>query len=70
MPGPSRLVRRPGSFYYDDYRDGYYPPCGGLSRWGYYDPFDYNYGYSRPVPLPDHDKRPNQPTKPADNCRV
>ncbi len=47
---------------YDYYRHGYYNPAfAGFSRWGYYDPFDYNYGgYSRPVPPRDHGK-PHKP---------
>jgi hypothetical protein len=52
----------PDDYYpYDYYRNGYYNPAyGGFSRWGYYDPFDYNYGgHSRPVP-------PHQPNKPGD----
>ncbi|MBL9219338.1 MAG: hypothetical protein JNG82_12655 [Opitutaceae bacterium] len=59
----------PDDYYpYDYYRNGYYNPAyGGFSRWGYYDPFEYNYGgYSRPVP-PRHDHgRPNHPNKPDD----
>jgi hypothetical protein len=42
----------PGDRYdtpYDYYRNGYYNPAyAGFSRWGYYDPFDYNYGRTRP----------------------
>lgn len=54
---------------YDYYRHGYYNPAfTGFSRWGYYDPFDYNYGgYSRPVPPRDHgrpDKRDGKPDHP------
>jgi len=47
---------------YDYYRYGSYNPAySGFSRWGYYDPFDYNYGgYSRPVPPRDQGK-PHQP---------
>jgi len=47
---------------YDYYRHGYYNPAfASFSRWGYYDPFDYNYGgYSRPVPPRDPGK-PHQP---------
>ena len=47
---------------YDYYRSGSYNPAyAGFSRWGYYDPFDYNYGgYSRPVPPRDHGK-PHRP---------
>jgi hypothetical protein len=47
---------------YDYYRYGYYNPAyAGFSRWGYYDPFDYNYGgYARPMPPRDHGK-PHQP---------
>lgn len=47
---------------YDYYRYGYYNPAYfGFSRWGYYDPFDYNYGgYSHPVPPRDHGK-PHKP---------
>jgi hypothetical protein len=55
---------------YDYYRHGYYNPAfAGFSRWGYYDPFDYNYGgYSQPVPPRRHDRdrhdhagKPHQP---------
>lgn len=54
---------------YDYYRHGYFNPAfSGFSRWGYYDPFDYNYGgYSRPVPPGDPGKphlpdgKPNHP---------
>lgn len=51
---------------YDYYRHGYYNPAfSGFTRWGYYDPFDYNYGgYARPVP-PRHDHdRPKHPRPP------
>ncbi len=50
---------------YDYYRHGYYNPAfSGFSRWGYYDPFEYNYGgYSRPVPPRDHG-RPDKPDHP------
>lgn len=53
---------------YDYYRHGYYNPAfSGFSRWGYYDPFDYNYGgYSRPVPPRYDHGRPNHPNKPDD----
>lgn len=62
-PGPDDY------YHYDYYRSGYYYPAyAGFSRWGYYDPFDYNYGgYSRPVPPRDHgqphqpDGKPNHP---------
>jgi len=47
-------------FPYDYYRYGYVNPAyAGFSRWGYYDPFDYNYGgYSRPVPPREDGKSP------------
>lgn len=48
---------------YDYYRYGSYNPAySGFSRWGYYDPFDYNYGgYSRPVPPRDQGKPGHPP---------
>lgn len=51
---------------YDYYRYGYYNPAyAGFSRWGYYDPFDYNYGgYSRPVPPRDRDHDHGKPHQP------
>lgn len=72
---------------YDFYRTGfsyssYYPGYSGFSNWGYYDPFDYNYGYyNRPRPRdhnypdkpnnPDHkprhpDNKPDDPDKKPD----
>lgn len=59
----------PDDYYpYDYYRTGYYPgySYSGFSRWGYYDPFDYNYGgytgrtgHPRDHTKPDH--TPNHP---------
>jgi hypothetical protein len=71
------LAAYPGAddyYPYDIYRPGYgysnyfanYYPYAGFSNWGYYDPFDYNYGaYHRPVPPRDHAK-PVDPKKPDD----
>lgn len=54
---------------YDYYRMGYYGGYSGFSRWGYYDPFDYNYGYpsggSHYYPRGDNKPdRPNHPDRP------
>jgi len=53
---------------YDYYRYGSYNPAyAGFSRWGYYDPYDYNYGgYSRPAPPYHNHGRPNQPNAPEE----
>jgi hypothetical protein len=59
----------PDDYYpYDYYRYGDYNPAyAGFSRWGYYDPYDYNYGgYSRPVPPRDQGK-PHQPAGKPDH---
>lgn len=65
------LAAYPGAddyYPYDYYRTGYTGGYAGFSRWGYYDPFDFNYGYysGRPVPPRDHG-RPDKPDyKPDD----
>jgi hypothetical protein len=52
-------------YAYDFYRNGYYNPAfSGFSRWGYYDPFDYNYGGYTPRPVPPRDYV--KPDKPGD----
>lgn len=51
-----------GSYSYANYYPGYY----GFSRWGYYDPFDYNYGYYRPPAPPRDPVKPTEPSKPTD----
>lgn len=64
----------PDDYYpYDYYRAGYhsaayYPGYAGFSRWGYYDPFDFNYGYysgHRRHPR-DHHKPDKPDGKPGD----
>jgi hypothetical protein len=61
---PGRDDYYPDDFYRTNYSySSYYPGYYGFSRWGYYDPFDYNYGYyHRPTPPRDHTK----PDKPDD----
>jgi outer membrane murein-binding lipoprotein Lpp len=52
------LAAYPGAddFYpYEIYRSSYYGGYSGFSRWGYYDPFDYNYGYATNPPVPPRD---------------
>lgn len=58
---PGRDDYYPYDYFYTNYStSSYYPGYYGFSRWGYYDPFDYNYGYyQRPVPR-DRPK-PNNP---------
>ncbi len=57
----------PDDYYPYDYY-GYNTGFNGLARYGYYDPFDYNYGYyNRPAPRRDHhpDDRPgDKPDRP------
>jgi hypothetical protein len=75
---PGRDDYYPYDLYHTGYHTtGYYPGYAGFSRWGYYDPFDYNYGgYSRhprnhhrpdkPDNKPD-DKPTDKPTQPPTN---
>lgn len=52
----------PLNYPYSNYYPGYY----SFSNWGYYDPFDYNYGYyHRPMPPRNRDGKPDQPHKPT-----
>lgn len=54
----------PLNYPYSNYYPGYY----SFSNWGYYDPFDYNYGYYRhPTPPRNRDDhgKPDQPNKPT-----
>jgi hypothetical protein len=55
-------------YHHTGYRTGYFPGYAGFSRWGYYDPFDYNYGgYSgHPRPPRDHPKPDKPDDKPTD----
>jgi hypothetical protein len=67
---PGRDDYYPYDFYSAGYTySNYNPGYGGFSRWGYYDPFDYNYGYyHRPEPRnhgkSDKPDKPDQPHKP------
>jgi hypothetical protein len=52
----------PFDIYPAGYRPGYYPGYAGFSRWGYYDPFDYNYGGSSRHPgYPRDHHKPDKP---------
>jgi hypothetical protein len=56
---------------YDYY--GYNAGFDGFARYGYYDPFDYNYGYrTRPVPprTRDHDRPDDRPGDKPDHPRT
>lgn len=57
-PGPDDC------YPYDYYRMGYHGGYSGFTRWGYYDPFDYNYGhYSGRARYPRDDHKPGIPTR-------
>jgi hypothetical protein len=65
---PGRDDYYPYDFYSTAYSSSYYPGYAGFSRWGYYDPFDYNYGtYHRPVTPRDHDHNKNDKPDHPDN---
>jgi hypothetical protein len=65
---PGRDDYYPDDFYSAGYSyANYYPGYGGFSRWGYYDPFDYNFGYyHRPTPRDRDHAKPDNPKKPDD----
>ena len=65
---PGRDDYYPYDFYPAGYSfANYYPGYAGFSRWGYYDPFDYNYGaYHRPTPRDYDHTKTDKPTKPDD----
>ncbi len=65
---PGRDDYYPYEFYSSRYSyANYYPGYGGFSRWGYYDPFDYNYGYyNRPTSRDRDHTKPDKPDKPDD----
>lgn len=66
-PGPDDRYPYDYHYYRAGYSTGYFPGYAGFSNWGYYDPYDYNYGYYsgpyQPVPPRDHNK-PDRPDRP------